>query len=299
MVKEEGSHHCWKTKEKKQKDDKDLEKRLSLLTDLEGKTTQHANAFNPPDGGWGWVVCISSLIVNGTVMGIINTFGIVYVKMREHYAKNDPEVSLKAAFVGSVCTGVTFFMCIFASISSDRFGIRQTAVVGATLGCAGLLSSAFIERMELLYLTYGVLLGVGSALVYSPSLVILGHYFRRHMGLVNGIVSFGSSIFTIALTRVLPILLETVDIKYTFICLSGLYFLLILFSLTWKPLFTRKNNLARLALSTESVYQHCNDCCTFTKKFLNVKIWKSRAYVLWTVSLGVGLLGYFVSFFHL
>lgn len=51
--------------------------------------------FVPPDGGWGWVVCFASLWANGTVFGIINTFGIVYVQMREHYAKNDPEVSLK------------------------------------------------------------------------------------------------------------------------------------------------------------------------------------------------------------
>lgn len=51
--------------------------------------------FTPPDGGWGWIVCLTSLWANGTVFGIINTFGIVYVQMREHYAKTDPEVSLK------------------------------------------------------------------------------------------------------------------------------------------------------------------------------------------------------------
>ena len=45
--------------------------------------------FVPPDGGWGWIVCLTSLWANGTVFGIINTFGIIYVQMREEYAKEE------------------------------------------------------------------------------------------------------------------------------------------------------------------------------------------------------------------
>ena len=44
--------------------------------------------------------------------------------------------------------------------------------------------------------------------MYTPSLVILGHYFRRHIGLVNGLVATGSSVFTIALPHILKVLLE-------------------------------------------------------------------------------------------
>ena len=190
-------------------------------------------------------------------------------------------------------------MCTVSSILSDRVGIRPTAMIGAFVATIGLVSSMFVEEMELLYLTYGLLLGVGSSMVYSPSLVILGHYFKERMGLVNGIVSFGSAIFTIALTRILPFLLRTVGIKYTFLFLSGLHAMLILFSFSWKPLFHKDENLARLTLSTESVYEHCNNCCTMTKKFLNVKIWRNKAYVIWVGALGVALFGYFVPFFHL
>ena len=204
-----------------------------------------------------------------------------------------------SAFIGSMCTGVTFLMCTVSSILSDRIGIRPTAMTGAVLACVGLVSSMFVKEMEYLYLTYGLLLGLGSSMVYSPSLVILGHYFKNRMGLVNGIVSFGSSIFTIALTRILPFLLRSFGIKYTFLFLSGLHAVLILFSLSWKPLFHKDENIARLTLSTESVYQHCDNCCTMTKKFLNVKIWRNKAYVIWVGSLGVALFGYFVPFFHL
>ena len=65
----------------------------------------------------------------------------------------------------------------------------------------------------MLVITYGILFGGGSSLVYTPSLVILGHYFRRHIGLVNGLVATGSSIFTIALPHILKKLLATCGVS--------------------------------------------------------------------------------------
>lgn len=203
------------------------------------------------------------------------------------------------AWVGSVCTGITFLICIFASISSDRIGIRPTAFFGAALGAVGLISSAFITKLELLYLTYGILLGIGGGFVYSPSLVILGHYFKKHMGIVNGIVAFGSSMYTIILSIVLPIILESLGIKYTFLILGGMYLMLLLGTLTWKPLFHRENNIPDLALSKESIVEHFDDCCSWTKKYLNVGLFKNRAYVFWFLGLSTSLFGYFVPFVHL
>ncbi|KAK0048377.1 monocarboxylate transporter 10 [Biomphalaria pfeifferi] len=256
-----------------------------------------------PDGGWGWVVCLTSMACNGTVFGIINTFGTLYVAMREHYAKDDPNVSFKTSWVGSVNTGVTFLMCMISSILSDRIGIRLTGIIGGVLACIGLLASAFVEELMLLYLTYGIITGIGFACSYAPSLVILGHYFKRHMGLVNGLVTFGSSVFTIALVFALPVLLDAIDLKYTLLFLAGMAVLLIPYSCTWKPIFTKDNlavsQAAMSTMSIEMLQSQCHECCKFTRTFLNVKIWRNRGYVVWAVSCGVSLFGYFVPFVHI
>ena len=34
-----------------------------------------------PDGGYGWIVCCGTFIVNFVVFGIHNSFGVVYVKL--------------------------------------------------------------------------------------------------------------------------------------------------------------------------------------------------------------------------
>lgn len=267
----------------------------------------HSNVtFQPtqvqPDGGWGWVVCFTSLATNGTVFGIINTFGILFVVMRDEYGKDDPNISFKTAWVGSVATGITFSMCMLASIVSDRVGNRTTAVVGGILATAGMLSSAFVEELMLLYLTYGILLGFGFAFSYSPSLVILGHYFKKKMGLVNGIVTFGSSVFTMGLSLGLPHLLDAVGLRYTLICLAGLCALLVPYALTWKPLITHDVGPAESALSTlsmEVIQSRCTECCRFTRRYLNVRIWRNKGYVVWAFSCGISLFGYFVPFVHL
>jgi MCP family monocarboxylic acid transporter-like MFS transporter 10 len=53
--------------------------------------------------------------------------------------------------------------------------------------------------VEILYITYGLLYGIGASFAYTPSLAILGHYFKNYLGLVNGIVTAGSSCFTMVM----------------------------------------------------------------------------------------------------
>ena len=61
--------------------------------------------FNPPDGGWGWVVCIASFWTNGTVFGILNTFGILYVEMLRKF--DDGNDSSNLAF--KICKCPTLY----------------------------------------------------------------------------------------------------------------------------------------------------------------------------------------------
>ena len=51
--------------------------------------------FLPPDGGWGWVVCISSLYTHGMVGAIGNTFGITYTYILKEYDNGDPDIAFK------------------------------------------------------------------------------------------------------------------------------------------------------------------------------------------------------------
>lgn len=51
--------------------------------------------FQQPEGGWGWVVCLTSMCCNGTVFGSINTFGILYVAMLDQFGGQDTNMAFK------------------------------------------------------------------------------------------------------------------------------------------------------------------------------------------------------------
>ncbi|XP_050400283.1 monocarboxylate transporter 10 isoform X2 [Patella vulgata] len=255
----------------------------------------NTNNFKPPDGGWGWFVCFTALVANGTVIAIINTYGIIYVAIEDKFSTKEQSIAFKTSLVGSVCTAMTFLMCIVASILSDKIGIRQTAALGAVLGIIGLLGSAFVETLEILYLTYGIFLGLGSAFVLFPSVFILGHYFRKHLGLVNGIVTFGGGVFTICSSLSFPILFKNIGLKYTFIILSGFYLISLGCTLTWKPLLPKQpdTTTGKEADTGES------SCCRSLVGYLNMGIWKNKDYVVWSLSVFLSLFGYLVPFYHL
>lgn len=89
-------------------------------------------------------------------------------------------------------------------------------------------------KVEALYLTYGIIFGLGASLAYTPSLGILGLHFRKKMGLVNGLVTCGSSVFTIVLPPVLGKLLSTVGLDATLRVLALIVSFLIVAALLFK-----------------------------------------------------------------
>ncbi|XP_015417129.1 PREDICTED: monocarboxylate transporter 10 isoform X1 [Myotis davidii] len=203
-----------------------------------------------------------------------------------------------SAWVSSLSMGMIFFCCPIVSIFTDIFGCRKTAVVGAAIGFIGLMSSSFVSSIEPLYLTYGIIFASGCSFAYQPSLVILGHYFKKRLGLVNGIVTAGSSLFTILLPLLLRVLTENLDLFYTLRILCIFMFVLFLAGFTYRP-------LAPSVRAKESGVKGGNRSLFSKRKFnppkkiFNFAIFKVTAYAVWAVGIPLALFGYFVPYVHL
>ena len=44
-----------------------------------------------PEGGWGWVICAAAFVTQFIVMGVHNSFGILYTTLLEEYKKSKAE----------------------------------------------------------------------------------------------------------------------------------------------------------------------------------------------------------------
>lgn len=221
---------------------------------------------------------------------------------------------------------MTFLCSFIASISTDCIGVRRTAVLGGILATTGMFCSSFATSFTHLYITYGLMFGIGASLAYTPSLVILGHYFSRRLGIVNGVVTAGSSVFTMIMSVSLKALSESNDFQTNMRILAGLMSLLILCGMTFierKPRTGtgmvrasmkrskesgekvsgfdtfKEDGHRRMSSSSLSSSLASSGSGEVSKRIFNTEIWKNKLYVVWSVAIPVALFGYFVPYVHL
>lgn len=109
----------------------------------------------PPDGGWGWVVVLSSFLCNLIVDGIIFSFAIFLEPIAKEFSVDKAEVTL----VGSLMSGFYLIAGPFASAIANAYGFRIVAIVGSLIGAAAFAVSHFANSVTFLCVTYGVIGG--------------------------------------------------------------------------------------------------------------------------------------------
>uniref|UniRef100_A0A1B0C9L0 Major facilitator superfamily (MFS) profile domain-containing protein n=1 Tax=Lutzomyia longipalpis TaxID=7200 RepID=A0A1B0C9L0_LUTLO len=247
----------------------------------------------PPDGGTrAWLIVISSFFCNGIIFGVINTYSVIYLRLQEELKmRGDPEASSKSALVGSLTIGATFLLSPVAGILTDKIGLRQTAILGGVLTSCGLLASSFVtHNINALYLTYGIMYGFGAALTYTPCLSILGYYFKRYLGKVNGFVTAGSSVFTAVMPFLINWLISSYGLSTALRVEAGISSVIILCALLYTPIAPKTS---QMRMRTEPSSPAAR------KSLINVDNWKKKRYVIWALSIPVALFGYFVPYVHM
>lgn len=133
--------------------------------------------------------------------------------------------------------------------------------------------------------------GFGAALAYTPTIAILGHYFKNYLGIVSGFVTSGSSVFTAILPIPLNYSLKTYGLSATFCVLGSLSCVVMICAMIYKPLQAPppapKRKPGQSAVNS------------FAKSLVNVDNWKRKRYVIWAFSIPIALVGYFAPYVHL
>lgn len=270
----------------------------------------HGAGFDPPEGGFGWLVVLAATWCNGSIFGIQNSFGILHTMLvKEHTDPEDQTSQFKVAWVGALAMGMIFFCSPVVSMFTDHFGCRKTAVSGAALAFIGLLSTAFANSLILRYFTYGILFGCGSSFAFQPSLVILGHYFRQRLGLANGVVTAGASLFSMGLPVFLKKVVEPLGLSRAFQILSLFMLIQALLALTFKPLLPAGGGMGPPGIDpnpAESQTQatveggsSSSRAITTIRKYFNLRVFHIITYRVWAFGVATAVLGYFVPYIHL
>jgi MCP family monocarboxylic acid transporter-like MFS transporter 10 len=171
-----------------------------------------------------------------------------------------------------------------ASYLCNRYGCRAVAFIGAILAILGLFLTSFVQETSKMYVTYGLLWGVGSSFSFIPSIVVLGQYFHRRFPLANSIASSGSGIGSLLAAPLINYLLSTVKWQNSMRILACIAMLLLLSAFLYRPVNVhagrRINNMESVATTTTS-------------------IWKCKPYLVLIVAVAMFQLCYTVPYVHL
>ncbi|KAH7059735.1 major facilitator superfamily domain-containing protein [Linnemannia elongata] len=171
-----------------------------------------------------WLVVLGSFLVHSFVFAPTEyIFGI----FEHHYLTIFPESSPSSiAFVGSVGSAVTYLAGFLAGIVADRFGFRLTAMTGSVIMTVALILASFSTQVWHLYLTQGVLFGIGASLTYYPAIAAPSHYFSRKRGLATGIAVSGVGAGGLILAPLTDSLIGHFDIYWTLRILAFICFVI-------------------------------------------------------------------------
>jgi MFS family permease len=137
-----------------------------------------------------WAVFFALAII----FGVSYSFAAFFASFASEFQAQRADVSLVFGLSG----GVYFVFGAFGGMLSDRFGPRAVTSAGMALIAAGLLLSSQAQTMWTVYAAYGVGVGLGIALVYTPSIACVQPWFTQRRGLAAGLASAGIGAGTVA-----------------------------------------------------------------------------------------------------
>jgi len=159
----------------------------------------------PPDGGYGWVVVVASFVVHMLVLGNIYSFGVLFPVYIDVFDASQGSV----AWVGSISACIMTGMGAYSGAWADEYGNGLMVAIGGVLCGVGFFLASFSTELWHLYLTQGVIAGVGYSLAFISGVSVVGQWFTEKRGLATGIAVAGSGLGQFAISLLTGMLLSS------------------------------------------------------------------------------------------
>ncbi|KAJ5805472.1 uncharacterized protein N7503_003074 [Penicillium pulvis] len=178
-----------------------FDKTLSLI-----RTSHEDKDYGPPpDGGFqAWSQILWSHFTICNTWGYVTAFGV----FQTHYTQMLNETASAISWIGSVQTFFLFSIAAFSGRASDAGYFKAVWGLGALLNLLGTFMASLSTTYWQLFLSQGLCLGIGSGLMFCPTLSLVSTYFSRNRSLAIGVTAAGSStgglIFPAIVGQLLP-----------------------------------------------------------------------------------------------
>ena len=174
-----------------------------------------------------WIILIASCFIN-LCIGSIYAWSVFSAPMAE-YLSSVTGLSLtpgNLAIAFTITNSVGPITMISGGWINDRFGPKKVIFVGGLLFGGGMILSGFATSVGYLVLAYGIVLGLGTGMVYGCTISNSIKFFPDKRGLVGGITTAAYGISSVIIPPIANSLISKSGVTSAFIII-GIAFLII------------------------------------------------------------------------
>jgi OFA family oxalate/formate antiporter-like MFS transporter len=169
-----------------------------------------------------WVIAIAGIFMQ-VALGAVYAWSVFRVPLAKQFGWSISEVTLTFT-ISIFVLGIAAF---FGGLWLNRTGPRVVAVVGGALyGIGVFLASFSANKLWWLYLSYGLIGGIGLGFAYIVPVAVLVKWFPDRRGLITGVAVGGFGAGALITAPVATRLIQSVGVLTTFAYL-GIAFLIV------------------------------------------------------------------------
>lgn len=191
------------------------------------------------------MVALAFFLVEVCTYGTLKSLGVFLQDLMEEFGESNSRVS----WIISICVFVFTFTAPLSTVLSNRFGYRPVVMMGGFLISLGTISSAFTSSINEMYVTTGIVSGLGYCLTFLPTVTILAQYFSRRRALVTSMASSGESFAIFALAPALTALKQHIGWRYCLVVLGTVQASVIGCGLLLRPIIIEPPSMKEDSLS--------------------------------------------------
>lgn len=233
-----------------------------------------------PDGGWGWAVLLGCFVITGFSYAFPKAVSVFFKELMLEFGIGYSDT----AWISSILLAMLYGTGPLCSVCVNRFGCRPVMLVGGLLASLGMVAASFCRSVIELYLTTGVLTGLGLALNFQPSLIMLNRYFSKRRPMANGLAAAGSPVFLCALSPLGQLLQDQYGWRGGFLILGGLLLNCCACAALMRPLEAPRAGAGGPGPGPQRP----------ARRLLDLSVFRDRGFVIYAAAASIMVLGLFV-----
>jgi OFA family oxalate/formate antiporter-like MFS transporter len=170
------------------------------------------------------LIAIAGVVIQ-VALGAVYAWSVFRVPLTENYGTSVSAVNLTFS-IAILSLGCAAF---FGGLLMARVGPKLVAILSGVLYGAGIFLASFAtESLTLLYLTYGLLAGVGIGLGYIVPIATLVKWFPDKRGFITGVAVAGFGAGALVTAPIARYLVGSVGLFPTFAILGVIYLVMVI-----------------------------------------------------------------------